>query len=300
MTTVKQAAEKLSRLAKFADIRDAYDDLCNFHKEGLPKGYSCGWPGFDQYFMVTKRTLNICSGVPSSGKSEWIESVAINLAIKYNWNILMYSPENFPLSYQVMKLLEKVAGKPFEKRGQYSAMTVEEMAAAYDFIESRFTFFDSGDRPYSFPQLMETVQHYYHKGYHFDMLIIDPWNELESFKPANKSETDYIGECLMSARRHARQLDMCIWIVVHPAKLRRNKDGTFPKPSMYDLSGSAHWYNKSDNAIILHRTDTDKATNLLVSVAVKKVRNQFYGRVGEHTMEFVPYCSRYLDYKPGW
>jgi twinkle protein len=72
-----------------------------------------------------------------------------------------------------------------------------------------------------------------------------------------------------------------MWIVAHPAKMRRDKEGDFPAPTPYDISGSSHWSNRPDNNITVHR-EKDGIT----SVIINKVRFRMYGEIGTVSFRF--------------
>lgn len=293
-----QVKEAVENMCEMVDAHDEHETLEKYAKNGLPKGVSSGWEGFDSYLKIMKGQLNVLSGCPGTGKSEWLESLAVNLALQQKWRIFFYSPEEYPVAYFIMKLMEKVSGKPFQKRGPVEPMTTEEKAESEEFICQNFEFVNPGIEPYNLEKLLFTIEYKTKHEKKIDMAVIDPWNELEHFRPRGQTETDYIGEKLMWCRRFARKHGISLWIVVHPTKLERKKDGTYPEPSMYDLSGSQHWYNKSDNGIILHRTSKDKAENTFVKAKIEKVKNRFYGRVGEHFFSFISSCGRFNDYYP--
>ena len=52
------------------------------------------------------------TGVPNSGKSEWLDALAVNLAASHGWRFAVCSLENDRLGHLV-KLLEKRVGKRF-------------------------------------------------------------------------------------------------------------------------------------------------------------------------------------------
>lgn len=72
-------------------------------------------------------------------------------------------------------------------------------------------------------------------------------------------------------------------------------------PTLYDISGSAHFINKADAGIVVHRNwkNSDKRgqnsdnesddDQYLVSIIVKKMRNKAAGRVGES-------CSSQIEF----
>jgi twinkle protein len=109
-------------------------------------------------------------------------------------------------------------------------------------------------------------------------MVIDPWNELEDVRPAAMTETEYTGKCLKRMRQFARHYDVHLFLVAHPTKLYRNKDGQYPVPTLYDISGSANFRNKPDNGIVVWRDLND--TSKPVDVHVQKIRDRVVGEVG--------------------
>ena len=49
-------------------------------------------------------------------------------------------------------------------------------------------------------------------------------------------------------KKFAKSWQVHLIVVAHPSKINRNKDGSLPVPTLYDISDSAHWYNKPDLA----------------------------------------------------
>lgn len=81
-------------------------------------------------------------------------------------------------------------------------------------------------------------------------IILDPWNEIEQQRPAGMSETEFVSQTLGKIRRFARTNEVHVWIVAHPTKMPKDKEtGVYQPPRLYDISGSAHFYNKADNGI---------------------------------------------------
>jgi twinkle protein len=108
-------------------------------------------------------------------------------------------------------------------------------------------------------------------------LVIDPYNEIESTRGANMSETEFISYLLSKIKRFAQTYDVHVWIVAHPRKMNAI-DGVTPIPGLYDIGGSAHWANKADLGwcVSRDRADTSKPTEL----HVLKVRFKECGSAG--------------------
>jgi twinkle protein len=161
--------------------------------------------------------------------------------------------------------------------------TPEEIDKADAWINRHFLFVAPGDDDeptleWVLERLSSAVVRYGAK-----LCIIDPWNELSHERPGDMSMTDYIGHALRVLKRFARKHSAHVIIVAHPAKMRRNQDSRFPMPCLYDISDSAHWKNRCDVGVIVHR-ETEQTT----LVRIEKVRyHDEIGRPGDIRVRYV-------------
>jgi twinkle protein len=117
--------------------------------------------------------------------------------------------------------------------------------------------------------------------------VIDPWNEVEHLFNG-LSETQYISQELTKIRRFARLNGIHIWIVAHPTKLQKNSQGKYDPPTMYDISGGAHWRNKADNGICVYRDFETNQTEIIV----QKIRFKEIGKLGSAKLKYT-YSGNY-------
>jgi twinkle protein len=95
-------------------------------------------------------------------------------------------------------------------------------------------------------------------------IVIDPWNEIDHCRDANESITEYTGNAIKKFRRMARKLNIHLVVAAHPAKMRK-EDGKYQCPTLYDISDSAHWFNKADVGLAVYRPDvTQNVTEIVV------------------------------------
>lgn len=283
-----QAQKKPKLLA----LESIDENLSTLWDRGLPPGDPTGWASVDKHYTVLPGQMTIVTGWPGSGKSEWLDALLLNLARHHGWKIAVFSPENQPVELHVAKLLEKVTGKPFG-RGPTERMSKEEMLLARGQLQKWFGFIE----PPSEDAL--TVQDVIEAAAPFLLtakkrgLVVDPWNELEHWRPNGLSETEYISKTLTYVRNWARKTGVHVWIVAHPQKLRReNGELPVPKPDM--ISGSQHWWNKADNAIAVWR-DLSKPDNREVQIHVHKVRFKHTGRPGLVSLDYDRVTGRYFE-----
>ena len=292
--------ERINSTAILLDIEKVRADVHQILEKGHPGGLSTGWAVMDNYFKFAPvGQLNLVTGTPGAGKSEWLDSLALNMAVLHKWRIFVYSPENYPASYHLQKLAEKLIGKPFFGHDYgVDSMSKDELDKALDFLRGHFTFTDCHVNNATVDQILNSI---------FDeclekevqMAVIDPWNKLESQKPAGMSNTDYIGKALTRIQMFSRQRGISFWIVAHPSKPMRLKDASIASVTLYDVSDSANWFNMIDNGFILSRNWEDKVGyNYKSTLKIAKIKDRRYGRCKELDFQFYPATGRFEALAP--
>lgn len=273
------------------------DEVINLHRAGgLPKGSSTSWPSVDKLYTVAMSQWTLVTGIPHSGKSEWMDALMVNLAKQEEWKFFIYSPENWPLALHHAKILEKYIGKPFNP-GPTPRMDEEDVQRGEDWMERKF-FFGKFERPdvLSIVSEAESVvadlthipQQRWKTG-----IVIDPWNQLEHYRPSGMSETEYVSQVLSNVIDVVRRAQMHLWLIAHPAKMQRDRDGKYPIPTPRDVSGSAHFWNKADNCITIHRDQVEDTQD--VEIHVQKVRFKHIGRIGLANLKYDRVTGRYFE-----
>jgi hypothetical protein len=75
--------------------------------------------------QVAPGEVTLVTGVPNSGKSEWLDALIVNLAEAHGWRFALASMEKAPV-HHVRQLVEKRLRKPFFSAGY--AQGVERMS----------------------------------------------------------------------------------------------------------------------------------------------------------------------------
>lgn len=269
------------------------DRLMALHRHGLPRGDLTGWPSMDEHYSVLRGQWTLVTGIPGHGKSEWLDAVMMNLALKSNWVFAIFSPENQPHELHLSKLMEKLLRKPFN-HGPTDRIGDDEAVSSLAWMDSHFRFM----KPHPDLQVpgirsvIESCARFINDndeatgGVNKYGIVIDPWNELEHKRPSNQSETEYISETLSYVRQFAREFNVHVFMVAHPRILHRDKDGKRPVPTPYDVSGSAHWFNKADNCITVWRDTNPDTRSQEVKVYVQKIRFKNVGKIGDITLRY--------------
>jgi twinkle protein len=267
---------------------DLAHDTVQYYYDGRTRGLSTGWSHLDEFYTVRAGELTVVTGIPSHGKSEFLDALMVNMCQEHGWVFACCSPENRPLKYHLAKLVEKVSGLPFLP-GRLERISPYALTDALQWIDDHVVFIDP-DAAMTVPALLEKAKALVlREG--VTGLLIDPWNEFDHTRGANLTETEYISQCLSQFKNFSRTHGVHVWIVAHPAKLHRKDDGSYPVPTPYDISGSAHWRNKPDNCLAVWR-DVVSDDNY-AEVHVQKVRFKEVGRVGVAGFTWDPANGRY-------
>lgn len=265
-------------------LGDYEDNLDNIYREGLKPGLLLGYTNLDPLISFESKRLCVVTGRPSSGKSEFVDEIVCRLNIMQGWKAAYFSPENFPIELHMTKLIERYTGS------KCSVQNLNENAyiQAKDYLREN-VFHVYPTEGYYLDYIIEKAE-YLVKRKGVRMLVIDPYNRLES-QQGSKSETQYISEILDKLTLTAQKLDILIFLVAHPRKPEKVK-GVESIPTLYDINGSANFYNKADYGIIVDRNYSDKLT----LVRIQKVKFRHLGKNGDAWFRFNVVNGRYVAF----
>lgn len=270
---------------------DLRERIMGIYEDGQDLGARLGWACVDELYRVREKEFCVVTGIPNHGKSEWLDAALVLLSEHHGWRHALFSPENHPIEQHITKLIEKHIGKSTNKNARNRASQAE-LDEAISWVDEHFSFLAPESESPTVDAVLERFRvEILRRG--VKGLVIDPWNEIEHRRPGNMSETEYISEVLTKLRRFARKYNCHLWIVAHPTKLQKERDGTYPVPRPYDISGSANWMNKADVAIAVFRHVTQPERP--VEIHVQKIRFKASGRVGMAELAYDLASSRYFD-----
>lgn len=276
---------KVEGVFSVSDFEQSLDAL---FEHGMQRGVTIGHDNFDRLCSFETKRLCVVTGIPGSGKSEFIDELAERLNMRYGWRFAYFSPENAPLAYHASKLIEKFTGKKFGSK----TLPFVEYQQVKEHLETDF-FFISPREDFRVDSILDRAK-YLVRRRGIKALVIDPYNRLEN-EQGNRNETQYISQLLDRLTNFAQQNDVLVILMAHPTKMNKNKEG-FPEiPTLYDISGSAHFFNKCDFGLIVHR---DRA-NETVEVVVAKVKFRHLGSPGKCFFKYNLNNGRYVPYEAG-
>lgn len=276
----KQLGEQLERSgAPATDIEitkasQYRDELFGYYENGFSKGLSTGWLAMDPFFTVRHGEFTVITGIPGHGKSSWLDNLLINLARQHDWKFAVFSAENFPVSRYIASLTEVYSGRPF-RRGFTERISSIDLDLSLKFLDSHFFFIQPNEDSYSLNRIIELASQIPD----IDVLVIDPWNELDHSRPDTMREDQYISITLTKLRWVARSAQIHVFVVAHPAKYLRGPGQAKPVITLNDVKGASEWYAKADNGLSIWRDEQEG--NRPTEVHVQKIRFREVGRVGK-------------------
>ena len=172
-------------------------------------------------------------------------------------------------------------------------MTKEELTMGIDWVDNHFRWIlPENDKDWGLDNIIDkaislTLQ------YGIKGIVIDPWNEIEHMR-GGMTEADYLSHAIRKIKRFSWGYGVHVWLVAHPTKLEREKDGSYRCPTMYNISGGAHWRNKADNGIIVH-AELGAVRSPSTEIHVQKIRFRQIGQLGVCEMKYNNVVGTYSD-----
>ena len=298
---IKYGPEKLSRciqdarpvpLENVTTFKDIEADVTDFVKNGFKPGYQVGLQNFDQIFSTYTGQFITVTGIPSSGKSDFVDQMVVGYNNNYGWKTAFASPENQPTYLHAHKLMRKVWGD-MPAVNDIGGAKWKEVA---NHVNDNFYFIDM-DKYDLESVLRKGAELVKRKG--IKCLVIDPYNKIRDVNAVSDDVNRYTMDYLMKIETFAKKYDALVFIVAHPTKMQRDQNGKTQEPNMYNIKGGGEWYDASYHGLLVHRDYEAKNTK----VKVLKVKFQNLGENGAESFftwepksgSFVPQVSPIED-----
>lgn len=265
---------------------DLHGDLRALFDNGFGPGAETRWEEMDKICTYERRRNIIVTGTPGAGKSEWVDELVLRLCLRHQWKIGFFSPENIPIVYHLRKLIEKLTGHRFQNG---CGMTEGLLARSEEFLAENVSHISLKGNATPDRVLAKARELVVRRGCR--IFVFDPLNRFDHEPAPGQTETQYISNLLNKFTEFATQYNCLLILVAHPRKMNRNPTtGATPRVEMYDINGSADFYNKADYGIVVER---DKEIGI-TRVYVDKVKFKHLGVGGVATFVYDPVNGRYL------
>jgi len=270
-------------------LRDVEGELIDFVHNGFKPGFQIGLDHFDSIFSTYTGQFITVTGIPSSGKSDFVDQMCVGYNKNYGWKTAFASPENKPNYLHVHKLIRKT----WEGLPTTADIGSAKWEQTTEHINSNYFFIDM-DR-YSLDEVLKKgAELVKRKG--IKCLVIDPFNKVRDLNCKTEDVNRYTMEYLTKIEVFAKKYDVLVMVVAHPTKMYKGTDGKIEEPTMYNIKGGGEWYDASYHGLLVHR-DYDAKT---VKVKVLKVKFQNLGENGaESHFNWEPKSGCYIPIAAG-
>ena len=274
-------------LENVTTFRDIEDEVTDFVRNGFKPGFQVGLENFDNIFSTYTGQFITVTGIPSSGKSDFVDQMVIGYNANYGWKTAYASPENTPTYLHAHKLMRKTwQGMP-----GVEDIKTEKWDQIADHVNDNYFFIDM-ERYTLDSVLRKGAELVKRKG--IKCLVIDPFNKVRD-NDASGDVNVYTLEYLSKIEIFAKKYDVLVMVVAHPTKMYKDAKGNIEEPTMYNIKGGGEWYDASYHGLLVHRNYEDKT----VKVKVLKCKFQNLGENGaECHFKWEPASGCFLPHIP--
>ena len=256
-------------LENVSTLKDVEDELRDFVKNGFKPGFQIGIKNFDEIFSTYTGQFITVTGIPSSGKSDFVDQMVVGYNNNYGWKTAYASPENQPVYLHAHKLMRK----HWQDMPRVGDIGNDKWQQVTEHVNDNYFFIDMDK--YSLESVLrkgaELVKR---KG--IKCLVLDPFNKIRDTEAKSDDVNRYTMDYLAKIEAFCKKYDVLTFIVAHPTKMYKGTDGKIEEPTMYNIKGGGEWYDASYHGLLVHRDYDAKTTK----VKVLKVKFQNLGENG--------------------
>ena len=250
------------------NLDNIWQSVLTYNENGV-KNYSIGLPNAENYFKMELGQWSVVTGIPNSGKSDVIDQICCNMALKYDMRCAMFAPESFPYEGHIKRIANKL---------NQTNCNNDQLNETKDFIQDHFYWVKIDLENLTLKGILNAFRDLvFQKG--INVCVIDPWNMLDHSAQRDHS---YIGRALSEITQFCQQTNTHLFLVAHPRKIE-SENGRYKKPTLYDISGSADFFNKAYNGLIVYRCigERTKYNSDVVKIYIEKVKRKENGQLGD-------------------
>lgn len=232
------------------DVKGAALDIL---RNGYAKVEGIDVSELDYHFKYKRGENTVLTGYGNYGKSTFMKWFLMMRVLKFGDKFAFFSPEDNPAEEFYHDMVEIYLGCQCTPDNP-NRPSEEEYKRAYDMIADHIF--------YIYPETMAPTPEYIKERFleliikeDVDGCIIDPFNMLSNdYASAGGRSDKYLEMLLSDFSRFAQSNNVFFTIVAHPRSPRKKEeDGNYPCPDVYDIADGAMWNNKMDNILVYHR-----------------------------------------------
>ncbi|MGN1155449.1 MAG: DnaB-like helicase C-terminal domain-containing protein [Agathobacter sp.] len=272
---------KMEGVQELVDVETELDYLFN---NGLQKGATIEVPELDKILSFKTGLLSVVTGVPSHGKTFFLNFILARLNLIHNWKVAFFSPEFYPVSTHIAQIIETLGGARFSAKN-YSRDVYDKMK---EYICKNFFWISPDDTDIN--SVMDRSKYLIRKK-GIKALVIDPFNALTDKSRKNQKQDEYISDFLQKLRWFARKFDIAVFLVMHPTKLTKLENGLYPVCDLYNCKGASEIFDKADVGLTVWRNELEDYAELHVT----KIKFRHLGEKGKAAFKFNINNGRYVS-----
>jgi len=269
-------------------LYDIHDEVKEFVTNGFKPGFQIGLKNFDNIFSTYTGQFITVTGIPSSGKSDFVDQMVVGYNNQYGWKTAFASPENQPTYLHAHKLMRKT----WQDMPTQADIGSDKWLEVTQRVNDNYFFIDM-ERYTLESVLKKGAELVKRKG--IKCLVIDPYNKVRDTNAVSDDVNRYTMDYLAKIETFAKKYDVLVFIVAHPTKMYKGQDGKIEEPTMYNIKGGGEWYDASYHGLLVHRDYEAKTTK----VKVLKVKFQNLGENGaEAHFTWEPRSGSFIPNEP--
>lgn len=273
-------------------VSDLKQDILNLYDNGLPdtiypKSYR--FRRLRDIFSIMLGQVTTVTGIPSHGKSNFVDDYVLNIIKDYDYKASWFSPEHNPMSLYQSNLIEKVVGRNFwtDKRTERGLLIPRIGKEDIDKYEqwANEKIYLTGAEGDILPTWDWLIEKFKEQMYSFgiNIFVVDAFNKVILDKG---DKLEQINRVLTKLTHFAQSNNVAIILVAHPTKMKIDeKTKQYNVPTLYDVSGSADFRNQTHNGFTIFRYFQSQENDGYTVFHNMKTKFNFQGKISE-TAEF--------------
>lgn len=268
-------------------VSDLKDGILDLYDNGLPDTISpkCyRFRGLKEVFSIMLGQLTVVTGIPSHGKSNFVDDYVLNLSNDYNFKCSWFSPEHSPMQLYQTNLMEKVLGRNFWKdkvseRGETIPRITKQEINEYEKWANERIYL-TGAEGNTIPDWDWLLEKFKEQMliYGINIFVIDAFNKVMMPKG---NRLDMINEVLTKLTHFTQSNNVAVILVAHPTKMKKDEKGLYETPTLYDVSGSADFRNQTHNGFTIYRYFDEDGIEGYTEFTNMKTKFNFQGNIGD-------------------
>lgn len=255
-----------------------YDKMVSLYDNGLPPTIKLRNESFGErreHYQKMLGHVEVVTGIPSHGKSNFVEWEVLNILNENDLKASFFSPEHLPLELHQSTFAQKFIGKNFffdvedTPRMTKNELTQYVMWANQKLYLTSPDNGDFADWDWIFDKFKEQL-------YNFgvNIFVIDAYNKVQH--KGNLQEREKVNNVMGRLTMFAQMNNVLIILVAHPTKMKKLENGLYDVPTLYDVSGSADFRNQTHDGYVVYRNFAENYT----MVKSLKLKYSFQGEIG--------------------